>query len=273
MRQHIEATIAEVPVRRSPTMLSTTSEGAFTMPTSPAAPPPSTARYDIDGRTVTMPCLVRDASAGTALFDVDLAAARVLVPAPFIPVETAPGRCQLVLAVIDYRDNDLGDYLEVGITFFVTPDGGAADQAGTFITRLPVDQQFTCQAGRTIWGFPKSVEDIALDRTDTTATCVLRMDGELVLRLTLPRGGTDEMPPLPMTAYTLIDGRPHATPFTQGGTGSQVVAGGDGVTLELGDHPVAKELAGLGLPATAQMSTWTEHMQGRFETPEPLAAG
>lgn len=248
------------------------------MPTSAGHSGSAPVTYEIAGRTVTMPCLVRDASAGTAMFDVDLAAARALVPAPFVPVETSPGRCQLVLAVIDYRDNDLGDYLEVGVTFFVTPGAGAsgeaggAGEAGTFITRLPVDQEFTCEAGCTIWGFPKTVEEIALDRTDTSATCELRMDGELVLRLTLPRGGSDDMPQMPMTTYTLIDGAPHATPFVQGGAGSQVVAGGDGVTVELGDHPVAKELAALGLPAPAQMSTWTEHMQGRFDTPVPLAS-
>ena len=240
------------------------------MPTSAGSTGSAPATYEIAGRTVTMPCLVRDASAGTAMFDVDLAAARALVPAPFVPVETSPGRCQLVLAVIDYRDNDLGDYLEVGITFFVTPGAGASGEAGTFITRLPVDQEFTCEAGRTIWGFPKTVEHIALDRTDASATCELRMDGELVLRLTLPRGGGDEMPQMPMTTYSLIGGVPHATPFSQGGTGSQVVVGGDGVSLELGDHPVAKELASLGLPRAADMSTWTEHMQGTFETPVPL---
>jgi Acetoacetate decarboxylase (ADC) len=226
--------------------------------------------YQIAGQTVTMPCVVRDASAGTALFEVDATAARALVPEQFDLVETSPGRCQLVVAAIDYRDNDLGDYLEVGITFFVTPGGGSADDAGTFITRLPVDQPFTCEAGRTIWGFPKTVEDIALDYADTAVTCTLRMDGQLVLRLTLPRGGRDEMPPLPMTAYTVIDGVAHRTAFTQGGTGSQVLVGGDGVALELGDHPVAKELATLGLPATAQMSTWTEHMRGTFETPVAL---
>jgi hypothetical protein len=242
------------------------------MPTTPEQSESAPATYEIAGRTVTMPCMVRDASAGTAMFDVDLAAARALVPAPFLPVEIAPGRCQLIIAVIDYRDNDLGDYLEVGLTFFVTPDGDSAESAGTFITRLPVDQAFTCEAGRTIWGFPKTVEGITLDRTDTSAICELRMDGELVLRLTLPRGGSDEMPPIPMTSYTLIGGAPHATAFTQGGKGSQVVAGGDGVTIELGEHPVAKELAALGLPAPAQMSTWTEHMQGRFETPVPLSS-
>ncbi|MDD9369205.1 MAG: acetoacetate decarboxylase family protein [Acidimicrobiales bacterium] len=241
------------------------------MPTTPDQSEAAPATYEIAGRTVTMPCMVRDASAGTAMFDVDLAAARALVPAPFVPVETADGRCQLVIAVIDYRDNDLGDYLEVGLTFFVTPDGDSAESAGTFITRLPVDQAFTCEAGRTIWGFPKTVEDIVLDRTDSSATCELRMDGELVLRLTLPRGGSDEMPPMPMTSYTIIGGAPHATAFTQGGQGSQVVAGGDGVTIELGEHPVAKELAALGLPAPAQMSTWTEHMQGRFEAPVLLS--
>ena len=229
------------------------------------------ASYEIQGRTVTMPCVVRDASAGTAMFDVDAAAARVLVPEGFDLVETAPGRCQLVLAVIDYRDNDLGDYLEVGLTFFVTPAGGQPDDAGTFITRLPVNQAFTCEAGRTIWGFPKTVEDIAFDDADGSITCTLRMDDQLVLRLTLPRAGADDMPQMPMTTYSLIDGVPHATPFAQGGAGSQVVVGGDGVTLELGDHPVAKELASLGLPKPADMSTWTEHMQGTFDTPVPLA--
>lgn len=236
---------------------------------SPSSPPPS---YTIAGRTVTLPCVVRDASAGTAMFDVDVEAARTLLPRQFDPVESAPGRCQVVLAVIDYRDNDLGAYREVGITFFVTPAGGGADQAGTFITRLPVDQQFTCEAGRAIWGFPKTVEDIALDLTDSSATCTLRMDGELVLRLTLPRGGTDEMPQLPMTTYTLIDGVAHRTAFSQGGAGSQVLAGGEGVALQLGEHPVAKELAALGLPAAAQMSTWTEHMRGTFDAAAPLAA-
>ncbi|HEX6247965.1 MAG TPA: acetoacetate decarboxylase family protein, partial [Nocardioidaceae bacterium] len=176
---------------------------------------PGQVTYEIAGRTVTMPCVVRDASAGTAMFSVDAGAARALVPPQFDVVETEPGRCQLVLAVIDYRDNDLGDYLEVGITFFVTPAGAGADQAGTYISRLPVDQQFTCEAGRTIWGFPKSVEDIAVTYAADHVTCTLRTDGRLVLRLTLPRGGDDEMPQVPMTAYTLVDGVPHRTAFAQ----------------------------------------------------------
>ena len=245
-------------------------------------------QYDIAGRTVAMPVEVRDASAGTAIYDVDAAGAAALLPPGdgFEVVESTPGRAQLVLAAIDYRDNDLGDYVELGITLFVRPrgdavpangsggnsSGGEADgEVGTFITRLPVNQEFTCVAGRTIWGFPKTVEDLSLAYKDDAAVMTLRMDSELVLRLTLPRGGDEVMPATPMTTYTYIDGAPHATPFTQGGAGSQVLLGGDGVELELGTHRVADELADLGLAtATPLLATWTEHMRATFGTPTPL---
>jgi Acetoacetate decarboxylase (ADC) len=226
--------------------------------------------YRIAGQDVSMPCVVRDASAGTAMFEVDAAAAQRMVPGVgFDVVESGVGRCQLVLAAIDYRDNDLGAYHEVGVTLFVTARSGSAD-AGTFITRLPVDQAFTCEAGRTIWGFPKSLERIEFEYSGSSVLVTLSMDRELVLRLGLPRGGHDDMAPMDMTTFSFIDGVPHATPFTQRGSGAQVLPGSDGVSLELGDHPLAKELAALGLPAPALMSTWTERMQGVFQAPVPL---
>ena len=226
-------------------------------------------RYDIQGQTVTMPVEVRDATAATVMYDVDIDAARALAPDGFEIVESAPGQAQLAVALVDYRDNDLGTYHEIGTIFFVRPTGGGPD--GTFITHLPVDQEFTCAAGNRIWGFPKSVEQIDVTETETSSRWVLTMDGELVLDLTLPRGsGADEMPSMPMTSYTLLGGRPHATTFTQGGTGFSMAFGGDGVQLRLGEHPIAKELASLGLPKEPSLSTWLENMRGTFEEPRPL---
>ncbi|HET7311561.1 MAG TPA: acetoacetate decarboxylase family protein [Mycobacteriales bacterium] len=225
--------------------------------------------YDVMGKTVTMPVEVRDASAATVIFDVDLDAARAIAPAGYEVIESSSGQAQLAIALVDYRDNDLGTYHEVGTILFVRPAGGGPD--GTFITHLPVDQEFTCAAGNQIWGFPKSVEQIDVMDTESSSRWVLTMGGELVLDLTLPRGtGSEEMPVMPMTAYTLLDGRPHATTFTQGGTGFSMTFGGEGVELRLGDHPIAKELVSLGLPKEPAIATWLEHMRGTFENPQPI---
>lgn len=224
--------------------------------------------HDVLGRSVTMPVQVRDASAASVIFDVDLAAAAALAPSAFEVVESAPGRAQVALALVDYRDNDLGSYHEVGTVLFVRPRG--SDQDGTFITHLPVDQRFTCVAGREIWGYPKSIERIDVAQTDTSSHWALTMDDELVLDITVPRGGTDEMPPIPMTSYTLLRNAAHATDFSQGGTGTGMWFGGEGFSMSLGTHPVAKELASLGLPAQPVVTTWTEHMRATFGEPRPL---
>ena len=49
-----------------------------------------------------------------------------------------------------------------------------------------------------------------------------------------------------------------------------VLAGGGSVELTLGTHAIADQLRGLGLPKAALMSTWTEHMTGRFEEPQKV---
>ena len=227
--------------------------------------------YEIQGRTVTMPAVVRDASAGNAIFSVPAAAAQRLVGEAFTVVEMAPGQTQLILGFVDYRDNDLGDYNEVMIVFMVRPRGASADADGTFIYKLPVNQSFTCEAGRTIWGFPKSVEQIDIDYHDDRAICRLLMGGEHVFTLTVPRtqGEGAAAPDMAMTSYTYLDG-PMAVPFTTGGYGTSMVAGADGVELALGPHALAGELRALGLPAPAMMSTWTEHMHGAFGAPRAL---
>lgn len=225
-------------------------------------------KYEIAGQTVVMPVQVRDASAATVIFEVNRAAAMALLPsADFTVIESAPGRAQLALGLIDYRDNDLGSYHEVAIIVFVRPAAGGPD--GNFITRLPVDQEFTCEAGNRIWGFPKTVEQIDVVDGDGTTTWTLTMDGELVLRLTAPNVGSDVMDPMELLSYTLIEGVPHSTTFTQGGSGSSM-AFGEGVRLELGTHPVSKELESLGLPAPVVVSTWTGMMRATFENPVAL---
>jgi Acetoacetate decarboxylase (ADC) len=228
-------------------------------------------RYEIQGRTVSLPVEVRRATSATALWQVPAAAVAALLPDDaFEPLELGDGHTQLVLGLIDYQDNDLGDYREVGIIFFVRPRGAGPEEAGTYIWKLPVDQSFTCEAGCTIWGFPKTVERIEYETGADRLTGSLWMGGRRVFTLTVPIGGT---PVADATTsgftYTHLRGAPHRTPMTTGGAAALNPAGPP-VSLELGDHPVADALRSLGLPKPPALVTWVPHMRGHFGVPEKL---
>jgi hypothetical protein len=234
------------------------------------------------GREVTMPVEVRDASSGAVTYLVDARVARRLLPGPELDVvEPFPNQALFSIAMIDYRDNDLGDYNEVSLAFFVrrkgeTPALGVPylgsvvdffrNALATWIWKLPVDQSFTCEAGAGIWGFPKTVEQIDFEDAGARRTCRLVMDGRHVLTLSLPRGGKRSLPETRMTTYSYIDGALHRTAFTASSTG--VGFGLGGADLILGTHPIADTLRELGLPRTALMSVWMEHQRARFEAPE-----
>jgi len=115
---------------------------------------PRPSDYLIQGRTVTMPLIVRDACSATATWVVSSRAAQALLPGPELEIaEIMPGRGLLSISCIDYRDNDLGAYDEVSIAFFVRERGdrrgvpylGAAVDMmrgllPTYIIHLPVSQ-------------------------------------------------------------------------------------------------------------------------------------
>jgi|JRYF01.1.fsa_nt_gb hypothetical protein len=229
--------------------------------------------YMIQGRRVTLPCVVRDAGSASVIYMVPAAVAQEFVGPAYEAVEMAPGLTQLILGFVDYRDNDLGDYNEVMVVFTVRPKGAAPGSEGTYIYKLPVNQSFTCEAGCKIWGFPKSVEEIDIEYSADRVCGRLVMQGKEVFTLRVPRDpqATAATPEMAMTTYTYLEG-PARLPFTTGGHGTTVTMGGDGVELSLGDHPLADELRQLGLPATPMMCTWMEHMYGTFGVPQPLEA-
>ena len=237
--------------------------------------------YVFQGREVTLPVEVRDAASGAVTYLVSAAVARRLLPAELDVVEVLPGQALFSIAMIDYRDNDLGDYNEVSLAFFVRPKGESPalgvpflgsvvdffrNSLATWIWKLPVNQSFTCEAGSGIWGFPKSVEQIDFEDAGGRRTCRLVMDGRHVLTLSVARGGTRELAEAPFTTYTTIDGALHRTRFDAASTG--VGFGLGGASLILGTHPIADTLRELGLPRTALMTVWMEHQRARFGGPE-----
>jgi hypothetical protein len=225
---------------------------------------------EIQGRTITFPMAVPDVNVATVLFTVPSPAAAALLPGDaFEVVETAPGRTQLVVAACDYVDNPWGDYDEINLGFLARPAGASADVVGSFVYRMPVNQDFTCEAGNQVMGFPKTVEGIDTTYTADEVSFTLTFDGEFALRLTVPRVAATAAPvSIAAVSYSYLDGTPQATTLEM--DMGEMVPDPTSVRLELGTGVVADELRSLGLPTAADFASWGEHLAAVFHLGQPV---
>jgi hypothetical protein len=211
----------------------------------------------VAGRELTFPVEVREASSWAAQFPVRSDAAQRLIDHTGLRIAPVfPGRTLLTLAYVRYADTDLDAYNELGVIFLVRGPRGR----GVYIHHLPVDREFTLAAGRQIWGYPKFLADVFIDEDARGSTCTLRHEGSEVLQLRVRRG----LLPVPQPAlptYTFCD---NALLVTSWETAGRARGRPGGATLRLGDHPIAEELRGLGLPRRALASSAVARFSARF---------
>ena len=194
----------------------------------------------------------------------------------------------MALAVCRYDDTDLDPYHEVAVSFVVRPHdapplASAGQRAreffsgaiGAYIHRLPVDQEFTCAAGRGHLGLPEVGDDHrhrragrrgrgrpGFRRAGTGTTVRLVDDGVHVLTLTVAAGGRLRLPSQAPPSYSFADGVLRRTLWTTSSEGTTGRVGG--ASLVLGDHPMADELRSLGLPRRALFSSSAARMRASF---------
>lgn len=229
------------------------------------------AQHIIAGTVLTMPVRVRDADVHTAVFSVPADAAQRLIDHSGLQVcRFRPGRAVVTLMLARYNDGDLGRYNEFGTCVMVNPPGSNATGlralagAAAFIHRLPVDQSFTLEAGRTIWGFPKTMADFTVRDADPFGFSVSEQ-GSLIVSMEFGKGlpvPSLRSRPRVLTTYTFAEGTTREVPWQM--TNSRVRFRPGGARLLLGDHPYARELAGLGLPRRPMVSGSVGHVEMTF---------
>ncbi|MDE0802400.1 MAG: acetoacetate decarboxylase family protein [Acidimicrobiales bacterium] len=229
--------------------------------------------FDILGTTIGFPVEVRDARMANAVYTVPADAARAILDDDAFEVDVDEhGATTVVVGFVDYIDNDLGDYDEVMLAVMARSVDADPEIQGTYIWRLPVNQEFTCEAGIRMFGLPKTVEDITIEGNDESVTCTLRSGGSLVLRQRFPL--LDDIEGVPMPSPTVCVSRIDGTPSVSESepTGSLRMAfGGDGYELELGDHPWADELRALGIEeADPTVLAVCDDWKSTFQTPRAI---
>lgn len=219
----------------------------------------------IQGQAITFPMEVDHYLGATMGFSVPADAAAKLLPGDaFVLTEIEPGRAQLIVSLCDYRENPWGDYNEVNIGFLARPADAEPDVIGSFIYRMPVDQEFTCEAGNKVMGFPKVVTQIDADYTEDRVTFRLWDEGSAALTISLPRVSSDgENTRSDSSSYSYLDGVAYATPLAIDMSSGVVDA--DDVEITLGTGPIADELRSLGLPTAPNFCTWGEDLSATFQ--------
>ena len=244
--------------------------------------------YEILGRTVTIPVEVRRARSWFASFAVPAGRVAELVgPAGLEPATLPGGRAMLSLAFVRYEDGDLDPYREIAVAFLVA-DPEQPKNKGAYIHRLPVDQEFTCAAGRDIWGFPKFVTPIEITEGTSARSrfaregrgrqrpseteelradrAVLTVDGRMALTITQRRGVPAPMRSTAVDAFSFADGVLRRTRWELRGAKSRMRPGG--ARVELGTGEIADELRSLGMPKRALMSGCIGEVAMTFQAAE-----
>ncbi|WP_209923821.1 acetoacetate decarboxylase family protein [Mycolicibacterium lutetiense] len=221
---------------------------------------------------MTMPVQIRTAEQHMAVFSVDAdAAQRMIDYSGLRAYRYRPHRALVVLMLMHYIDGDLGRYLEYGTNVMVNRPGSETSglrglgSAGAFIHHLPVDGEFTLQAGRQIWGYPKVLADFTV-HDGSPFGFEVSIDGQLAVGMDfkpgIPVPSAFTAKPQVQFSYSHLDGVLRETEGQIGLSGARYRPGG--ARIRLGDHPYAEELAALGLPKRALLSSSARNVQMTF---------
>lgn len=192
------------------------------------------------------------------VFSADLDAVIELLPSDQLyPVRTSRGRAAVGIVAYNYLETSIGAYGEIGIAALCTfgrsappliPLGLEARWPGFggFVVHLPVTHDRACQAGRSIWGYPKFVADMAFDLTPEHQRVELREGGKEILSLDIAARGSLVQDNSALVTYSEHDGHILRTTIPVRSAYRLAVRRPRG-GFELGEHPLADGLRRLDL--------------------------
>jgi hypothetical protein len=214
----------------------------------------------VDTIPFTLPVASTDSPALIAAFSIDARAAAELLPGDEVhPLRITGGRAVLVVTVVDYRDTNIGRYIEFSVAIACTHGARPAPAllpalplaqrlygTGQYVVDLPVSSEISVKGGKGIWGMPKHQANLDFVITPKAVSSQYDLDGQLCVRIEVDRPRFEGLPlSMGTSNYCAFRGmlmksnvsfHAHAgfhLPFTRS------------ARLQIGEHPRVRPLTGL----------------------------
>lgn len=159
----------------------------------------------VDGIPFTLPVRSRNSPALMAAFPIDAARAAEVLPGNELHPLLLFGKGILLVAVIDYRDTNIGTYIEFSIGIGCTrgrrrvplPLAALLQKhygLGQYVIDLPVSTEISVKGGKGIWGMPKHQGNLDFEVGSDTVRSRYDKDGRMVAEIEIARPGYDRLP-------------------------------------------------------------------------------
>lgn len=239
-------------------------------------------KFNVGEREGKLPVFYRDLTSLTVSFTASTRAVAERLPhRDMHPLEVIPGRCVAGFTAFEYRDSDIGPYNELSIAFPIAfghrplPALSVANalrerRLPVYVWKLPVTTEIAYAAGVELYGLPKSLADIRLERRGSEVECRLSAGGQEVLDFgaRMPPPGRAQVTRLklysmkegvPVTANVLIE------PIESGETARAEAR------LHLGSGPIADELRAMDVGGRPLFAVWVPRGRAVLFGPRNLA--
>ena len=159
----------------------------------------------VDGVPFQLPVRAKDSPALMAIFSCDPDAAAALLPGNELHPYRLWNKALLIITVIDYRDTNIGKYVEYSIGIACTHGAHPASRllpavlmktfgTGQYVVDLPVSSEISVKGGKGIWGMPKHQANLDFKIASDRVSSQYDLDGQLCSYVEIEQPGEARLP-------------------------------------------------------------------------------
>jgi hypothetical protein len=222
----------------------------------------------VDGIPFTNPVRSEDSPALMAAFTIDANRAAELLPGNEIhPFRLPNGKGILLITVVDYRNTNIGKYIEYSIAIACTHGAKPAPLLpsllfqshyglGQFVYDLPVSTEISVKGGKGIWGMPKHKANLDFRIDPDWVSAQYDLDGQLCMRVEIKKPRAWLPMKLGASNFCAFRGLLMQSNIYFGGRIGFSMLRGNNARLFVGDHPRVEALHTLQISDKALMTVW-----------------